>query len=77
MSNGYEELKISRDYWKKRCEDTMGDVSTLSEELVAKGEEVEALKGTVRLAFCWAREKETWQQTRDVLKNQMFEMGEL
>jgi len=38
---------------------------------------VEKYKDVIRLAYGWSKSPEHWMQARDVLRNQMHEMGEL
>ena len=58
-------------------EDNPHEYQTLQEERDVLAAKNEKLEQAVRLAFSWAKKKEHWQQSRDVLANQMFEMGEL
>jgi len=81
----YERNELQRkvDHQERFCqefiwgEDNPHEYQTLQEERDSLEEENEKLKQAVRLAFYWAKQKEHWQQARDVLKGQMFEMGEL
>jgi hypothetical protein len=56
---------------------TFAELDNLLGENEDLQEQIEKLKQCVRTAYFWAGKKETWQQTRDVLANQMLEMGEL
>lgn len=56
---------------------TFAELSNLQDENEDLRKENEKLQQCVRSAFFWAGKAETWQQTRDILRNQMVEMGEL
>jgi hypothetical protein len=61
----------------KKPEDFCEDCDLAQATIEEMESMIESYKQAIRTAFHWSKDKACWQQARDILKNQMHEMGEL